>query len=80
MMDNIVSPEHKLAAGRFRDVLATYRESEDLINIGAYVGGSNARIDQAVAMIDSLNEYLRQAKDERASYEEAVDRLLALAG
>ena len=39
-MDNIVSPEHKLAAGKFRDVLATYQESEDLINIGAYVGGS----------------------------------------
>ena len=80
VMDNIVSPQHKLAAGRFRDILATYRESEDLINIGAYVGGSNARIDQAVEMIDSLNQYMRQAKEERASYEEAVDRLLALAG
>ena len=41
---------------RFKDLLATYREAEDLVNIGAYTRGSNPRIDRAVARIDKMNE------------------------
>lgn len=80
VMDNIVEDEHRLAAGKFRDVLATHREAEDLINIGAYVSGSNPRIDSAIQKIDSFNEYLRQGVNEPDSFDGAASRLVSLAG
>ena len=54
VMPAIVSPEHLAAAGRIRDLLATYTKSEDLINIGAYKAGSNARVDWALSHLDSV--------------------------
>jgi flagellum-specific ATP synthase len=59
-------------------MLATYREAEDLINIGAYVRGSNPRIDRAVKNIEPIRSFLRQLPDERAEYGESLERLLQL--
>lgn len=59
-MVDVVPEEHIKAARRFLEIYSTYRRSEDLINIGAYVKGSNPKIDQAIKMIDSFNDYLKQ--------------------
>jgi flagellum-specific ATP synthase len=80
VMDDIVDPAHRASAGRLKETLATYRKAEDLINIGAYVAGSNARIDFAVKMIERLNAYLRQGVDETVPFAESVAQLQALFG
>lgn len=64
LMIDITDREHHELANRLRSVLATYREAVDLINIGAYVNGSNERIDYAIKMIEPINGYLRQRVDE----------------
>ena len=79
VMPAIVSPEHLAAAGRIRDLLATYAESEDLINIGAYKAGSNARVDWALSHLDSVRGFLEQRVDESSSFEETDRLMLALA-
>jgi len=75
LMSEICTPEHKAAAGKLREVLARYSEAEDLINIGAYVKGSNPKIDYSIEKIDAVNEFLCQATDERFDFDETVARL-----
>ena len=75
VMEDITDLEHKHHAGRIKEVLATYRKAEDLINIGAYAAGSNPKIDLAVQMIDPINRFLRQAIAETATYEESLQAL-----
>jgi flagellum-specific ATP synthase len=77
-MSQIVDKEHKTLAGKLKNVLATYNEAEDLINIGAYKSGSNPNIDYAIKKIDKVNEFLMQAVDEKYDYEQAVDMLREL--
>lgn len=72
VMSSIASGEHKALAGKLKNVLATYNEAEDLINIGAYKSGSNREIDYAVAKIDAVNAFLRQATDEKFDFEEEI--------
>jgi len=76
LMNSIVSPEHLAAAQKFRAIYATYRNAEDLINIGAMVPGANRRIDKAVSLIDRVNEFLIQPVGTRTGFEEGVGRLL----
>ena len=71
-MSQIVPGDHKLAAGKLKNVLATYNEAEDLINIGAYKSGSNKNIDYAIEKIDAVNEYLMQEVDSRFEYEQEL--------
>lgn len=78
VMDDVVTADQKRDAGRLKETLATYRRAEDLINIGAYVAGSNPKIDYAVKMIDRINGYLRQAVDERVPLAESITQLRAL--
>ncbi|MCR4425787.1 MAG: flagellar protein export ATPase FliI [Firmicutes bacterium] len=80
VMDGIVSSQHRAAARRFRDLLATYREAEDLINIGAYVRGSNRKVDEAIDAIDHLNGFLCQDVEEMADFDDVTGRLVELAG
>lgn len=77
-MAQIAAPDHKQAAGRLKNVLATYGEAEDLINIGAYRNGSNSSIDYAISKIDAVNRFLCQEVDERFSFEESVAMLKRL--
>ncbi len=72
-MSSIVTPEHKKAAGELRNVLATYTEAEDLINIGAYKKGSNKEIDHAVEKIDEVNGFLRQGVYDKFTFEEETE-------
>ncbi|MGE5484291.1 MAG: flagellar protein export ATPase FliI [Ignavibacteriales bacterium] len=78
VMTDVASEDHISCALRARGVLATYREAEDLINIGAYVAGSNPRIDYARKMIDAVNAFLEQGTRERVAYEESVAGLLGM--
>lgn len=75
VMSHIVSQEHLGLAGRLRAVLQVYREAEDLINIGAYVKGSNPKIDEALALIELINEFLAQGPDDILSFEEMLEKL-----
>lgn len=78
VMSSIANSEHKAAAGNLKNVLATYKEAEDLINIGAYKKGSNSNIDYAIEKIDTVNEFLLQETYEKFSFEEIVEKLEAL--
>lgn len=72
VMSSIADKNHKKAAGSLKNVLATYGEAEDLINIGAYKSGSNKNIDYAIEKIEAVNEFLRQGVDEKFTFEEIV--------
>lgn len=60
LMLSVISPEHRRAAGEIKELMAVYREAEDLINIGAYVRGSSAEIDHAIDCIGGINRFLQQ--------------------
>jgi flagellum-specific ATP synthase len=71
----VASAEHLGVASRFKEVLATYRRSEDLINIGAYKKGSNSGIDYAVDHIEQMHSFMKQAVHNPVMLEEAVQDL-----
>ncbi len=73
LMTDIVSDEHKELAGKIVSLYATYKEAEDLINIGAYSRGSNPKIDEAIEKIDKINEFLTQKIEEKFSMEETLE-------
>ncbi len=74
-MGQIATREHKTAAGKLKNVMATYREAEDLINIGAYRAGSNPSIDFAVAKNDAANAFLLQDVDSKFTFDETIQML-----
>ena len=78
VMIDIVDEEHKKRANDILNTVATYEKAEDLINIGAYVEGSNPGIDYAIKMIDRINSFLKQDMDERVSFQETKEQLMAL--
>jgi flagellum-specific ATP synthase len=78
VMPFITTETHRHAAQRLLDLLATYRESEDLINIGAYVKGSNPRIDQAITMIHGIRSFLKQGAEEREDYDNGIQQLIKM--
>ncbi len=77
-MSQIASREHKQAAGKLKNVVATYNEAEDLINIGAYKNGSNPSIDHAISKIEAVNQFLCQDVEEKFSFEDSVRMLQRL--
>jgi flagellum-specific ATP synthase len=78
LMVEVTTPEHQKATARFKETLAVYNDSKDLIDIGAYSNGSNPKIDYSLGNIDKINNYLRQSIDERADFDESVSNLLQL--
>ncbi len=78
VMRDIVEPQHLQLSARVREVLATYREAEDLVNIGAYAPGSNSRIDFALGRIEAVNRFLRQGMNEGVDLEASLLELQAL--
>lgn len=75
VMSSIADSKHKEAAGKLKNVMATYQEAEDLINIGAYKKGSNKNIDYAIEKIDAVNEFLLQGTYDKFSFEEIMEML-----
>ena len=78
-MPDVVPPAHLGSASGVRDILATHREAEDLVNIGAYVPGSNPRVDHALARIDQVRLFLRQGIHEPSTFDAAQQALTELA-
>jgi flagellum-specific ATP synthase len=78
VMDDIIDSEHRQYANKLKETLAIYRKAEDLINIGAYVAGSNPKIDYAIEMIEKINNYLRQDIDETTHFDESISQLAQL--
>jgi flagellum-specific ATP synthase len=80
VMLNVTEQSHQRLAGQFKELLATYRQAEDLINIGAYKAGSNPKIDNAIARMDAMNAYIKQEIGDEVSVEAAVDGLQQIFG
>ena len=75
LMIEVISKEHHDFSMKFNDILATYREAADLINIGAYTRGSNPKIDLAISKIDQMNQFLRQGISEKVDFAQSLDQL-----
>jgi flagellum-specific ATP synthase len=75
VMRDIVTLRHLELAGKARNILATYGDAEDLINIGAYANGSNTNIDFAIGKIEAINSFLQQRFDESTSLQQTQEEL-----
>jgi len=75
VMKDIITSEHRDTAKRLIKTIATYREAEDLINIGAYVDGSDTEIDFAKKMIGKINSFLEQEIDQKITFAESLYQL-----
>jgi len=78
VMIDIVDDGHKKMANELLNIVATYKKAEDLINIGAYVKGSNAEIDYAIRMIERVNGFLKQGIEERIDFAQTRRELCAV--
>lgn len=79
VMKDIVEAGQMKDAGELRDLLATFRDAEELVNIGAYRAGSNHRIDRALDLIGPIRAFLRQAERERSPWSESLKNLAEIA-
>lgn len=75
VMVDVTDEDHQEASGQLKEVIATYRDAEDLINIGAYESGSNPQIDYALDHIDSINDFLQQGINESTEYDQTIQQL-----
>lgn len=78
VMSSIVSEEHLEAAGQMKELISVYREAEDLINIGAYVKGTNPKVDHAIRKIDEINGFLRQGTHEKSDFNSTAEALMRI--
>lgn len=78
VMPNIVAKEHIEIVGRLKDLMSTYRDSEDLINIGAYVKGTNKKVDEAIDKIEQINDFLKQGMYDKYSFEDIQEMLFEI--
>lgn len=78
LMSEIADDNHKQAASFARDLMATYKNSEDLINIGAYVKGSNKKIDLSIEYNDEIISYLKQGMKEHSGFGESIQKLQSI--
>lgn len=79
LASRVADPAQRDAASKLRGLLSSYQQSEDLINLGAYVGGSNAAIDASIKLRPKLMDFLKQRPDEHEEPEAALGRLCTLA-
>lgn len=80
VMRNVTSEAHRKKAGLIRELMASYREAEDLINIGAYKEGSNQKIDQAIQLNDYINQMLRQEIEESSTIDQVNHAMAQILG
>jgi len=75
VMPSIMSAEHMKKVGVMRDLLATYKDSEDLISIGAYVKGSSKKVDFAIEKNDEINNFLKQGVHDKYTFSQIEDMI-----
>jgi len=78
VMPDITTNEHRQVAGKLRTLLAVYKENEDLINIGAYVRGSNPDCDNAIRLMPKINDFLQQSVTDKIDYDTTLKELNAV--
>ncbi len=78
LMSDIATPTHKDLSSKLRSLLAVYQKAQDLVNVGAYVPGSNSQIDESLQRIDGINAFLQQNPDEREGFDAMLDQLKAV--
>jgi FliI/YscN family ATPase len=79
LASKVATREQSEAGRKIREALASYHQSEDLINLGAYASGSNARLDSAIKLRPNLMDFLRQPSDVSAPMDETLKQFYALA-
>jgi flagellar biosynthesis/type III secretory pathway ATPase len=75
IMPDVTRVEHRLKAGQVREWLAAIRETEDLVSVGAYVAGSNPRVDEALAKRERIDSFLKQHADAPCAFEATLGGL-----
>ena len=78
VMIDVTSKEQIESAGKIRDLLATYEKNVDLINIGAYIKGTDAKIDRAIKLNEEINNFLKQSIKEKIDFTDTVNKLIEL--
>ena len=79
VMNKVVKREHIVLSSHLRDLMSIYAQSEDLINLGAYVKGANPKLDKAVAIKDDIDQFLKQDYQEKSDYESLFDLMVEIA-
>jgi FliI/YscN family ATPase len=79
LTSDIATAQQKSAMNKLREAMATYRRTEDLINLGAYVSGANPKVDAAVRVRQGMEDFLRQTPDAKIGLQETLLRLTDLA-
>jgi flagellum-specific ATP synthase len=77
-MIDIADKDHLSARNRLVSLMASYKRAEDLIQIGAYVAGSNPQVDDAIKMMPEIDMFLCQGIDEKINFEDSVKQLKSL--
>jgi flagellum-specific ATP synthase len=78
LMIDVVTKDHHEKSMKLKDLIATYKEAEDLINIGAYVKGTNPKIDLAISKMDGINAFLKQGIMETTSLSKSIELINTL--
>ncbi len=78
VMPHVIDERHKSYAGRFIEVLSTYKKFEDMINLGAYKQGSNYKVDYSIKIIDRLKNYLKQDMNDLIDYTDSIQGLYSI--
>ncbi len=72
VMDAVVTPAHRDAARRLRALVAHYEAKRDLVILGAYAKGSDKELDEAIARMPKIEQFLRQAPSEKVAFDDTV--------
>lgn len=79
VMNKVVAREHSIVSAHLRDLLAAYKETEDLINVGAYARGTNPKVDKAIVVYNDLINLLQQRVEESATIDDIYDQMVEIA-
>ncbi len=79
LASRLAAPEHKAAALKLREAMATYQRAEDLINLGAYVSGSNPKLDAAIRSRPQVLDFLKQDSAVNAKFEDTIAKMREVA-
>ncbi len=79
-MTDVTAKDHRAAIGKLLNYMAVYADAEDMVNLGAYVRGSNPQLDMAIAVHGEVDKFLIQAVEDKSEFKTTVDKVAALAG